>query len=173
MSQEQISDQGQEVIDEGGVDYIKVIEELKANTVSKEKYAKLEEDNKNLLSALINGSQIEMPDAVKEVDVQGLRKELCNADCQLNNLEYIKGALELRKALIDRGEPDPFLPIGRQISPTEEDRMIAKKVADIYQECIIYADGDSELFTQELMRRTNDVKMRPSNQNSLKNQLRR
>ena len=72
-----------------------------------------------------------------------------------NNLEYIKLALELRNTLIAKGETDPFLPVGSQISPTADDAEKAEKVAQVYQECIDYADGDSALFTQELMRRTN------------------
>ena len=53
------------------------------------------------------------------------------------------------------GQPDPFLPMGAQIAPTADDEAKAEKAAQIYQECIDYADGDSKLFTQELMRRTN------------------
>ena len=45
--------------------------------------------------------------------------------------------------------------MGAQISPTAEDVQVAEKVAQIYQECVDYADGDSALFTQELQRRTN------------------
>ena len=59
-----------------------------------------------------------------------------------------------------KGEPDPFLPYGKQISPTRQDEETAAKVAQIYQECIDYAEGDSEVFTNELQRRTRDVRIR-------------
>ena len=72
-----------------------------------------------------------------------------------NNLDYVKLALELRSSLIAEGKPDPFLPMGSQIAPTADDVEKAEKVAQVYQECIDYVDGDSKLFTQELMRRTN------------------
>jgi len=67
----------------------------------------------------------------------------------------MKLTLELRNTLIAKGERDPFLPYGSQIAPTPEDVEKAEKAAQIYQECIDYADGDSKLFTQELQRRTN------------------
>ena len=68
--------------------------------------------------------------------------------------------MELRKQLIAKGEPDPFLPVGQQIQPTDFDIQTADKVASVLQECVDYADGDSEVFTNELMRRTIDVKIR-------------
>ena len=56
----------------------------------------------------------------------------------------------MRKALIAEGEADPFLPIGNQISPSDADVAAAQKVADILQDCVDYADGDSAVFTNEL-----------------------
>ena len=78
----------------------------------------------------------------------------------LNNLEWTKNALELREALISEGQPDPFLPIGKQIMPTDEDIQAADKVASVLQECIEYAEGDPSVFTNELQRRMIDVKIR-------------
>ena len=61
---------------------------------------------------------------------------------------------------MENGQPDPFIPVGKQISPSREDIEIAEKVAQVYKECIEYANGDSEVFTNELMRRTRDVRLR-------------
>ena len=58
------------------------------------------------------------------------------------------------------GKPDPFLPIGEQIMPTDQDIQTAQKVADVLQECVDYAEGDSAVFTNELQRRLVDVKIR-------------
>lgn len=112
------------------------------------------------MNAFVNGEQIEQPETkvVTEEDLNNLRKTLF--DSELNNLDYVDTALKLRKALIDNGQADPFLPVGSQISPTAEDVAAANRVADVMQACIDYADGDSELFTQELQRRTVDVKVR-------------
>lgn len=138
-------------------DYLSTIMELKKNTVSKDEYNKLREENKNLLQTLVEGGQLQKEDYVMEkVDIDALRKELFSEDCELNNLQYIEKTLKLRNALIDSGEPDPFLPVSSKNSPTIEEINKAENAAQVFQECIDYADGDSQIFTQELMRRTND-----------------
>jgi hypothetical protein len=43
------------------VDYIAAIQELQNNTVSKDQYQKLREENKKLLDALVSGQQINVP----------------------------------------------------------------------------------------------------------------
>lgn len=136
--------------------YIEAIREMKQNTVSKEAYEKLKEENKQLLDSLINGKQVTVEESKQPVDVSLLRKRLMDVDNPLSNLEYAKTAVELRDALIDSGEDDPFVPLGHNISPTDEDRAKAEKVATVLKECIEYADGDSELFTNELQRRMID-----------------
>lgn len=136
--------------------YIEAIREMKQNSVSKEAYNKLKEENKQLLDSLINGKQVTIEQTKQPVDVSLLRKKLSDIDNPMSNLEYAKTAVELRDALIDQGEMDPFLPIGHQITPTDEDIIKADKVATVLKECIDYADGDSELFTNELQRRMID-----------------
>lgn len=137
--------------------YIEAIKEMKANSVSKQAYDKLREENKQLLDSLINGKEIELPKQKEPVDINKIRSTLFNEDKPLNNLDYVSNALKLRDELIERGERDPFLPYGQNISPTDEDVIKADRVATVMKECIEYADGDSELFTNELMRRTNDA----------------
>ena len=134
-------------------------QDLKENSVDRSKYDALKAENKKLLDAVVNGQEINVQEKeTQKRDVQTIREELFNKEH--NNLEYVTLSLELRNALIAEGKPDPFLPYGRQISPTREDEEIAEKVAQVYQECVDYAEGDSELFTNELMRRTKDVKIR-------------
>ena len=58
------------------------------------------------------------------------------------------------------GNPDPFLPVGKQILPTDEDVAAANRVADVLKECVDYAEGDSAVFTNELQRRLVDIKVR-------------
>lgn len=145
---------GEDVEDEN-VDYVDAINKLKENTVSKEQYSKLREENKRLLDALINGEQIEVKDEAP-VNVEELRKTLFNGDKQLNNLEYVKTALDLRDALIEKGERDPFLPIGTHITVTAEMIEKAQNVADVLRECVDFADGDSGIFTAQLQRNLKD-----------------
>lgn len=145
-------------VDEPQQDYLEAIKNLKQNTVDKAKYEQSEAERKRLLNMVVNGQTVDVPEEPKHREVNVIRNELFNKEH--NNLDYIKLSLELRNALIAEGQPDPFLPYGRQISPTREDEEIAEKVAQVYQECVDFAEGDSELFTNELMRRTKDVKIR-------------
>lgn len=137
--------------------YIQAINELKANTVSKELYDKLKNENKELLDALVEGKQIELPEQEKAPDVNELRKELYNPDNELSNLDYVSKTLQLRKAVMDAGGQDPFLPIGDRVTVTSEMIDQAQTVADVLQECVDFAKGDSGIFTAEVQRRTKDT----------------
>lgn len=150
MADENTKSASGEEMDEN-VDYLEAINQLKETTVPKEQYSKLREENKRLLEALVNGEQIEV-ETETPVDVAELRKSLFNGDKELSNLEYVTKALELRKALIDKGERDPFLPVGSQITDTAEMISKAQNVADVLQECVDFAQGDSGIFTAQLQR---------------------
>lgn len=138
--------------DTNNIDYISAIKEMKANSVDKAAYDKLKEENKQLLDALINGGQVTQEITKEPVNIDSLRKKLFSGEAELSNLDYMKTALELREALLDQGSPDPFLPYGQNILPTDEDIETADRVADAIKSCIDYADGDSEIFTNELQR---------------------
>ena len=136
--------------------YIEAIKEMKANTVDKEAYLKLKEENKQLLNSLVNGEEIKGQDAEQKESIEELRSKLFGTKRQdLNNLDFVENALKLRNALMEAGQTDPFVPNGSKIKPTDEDFAKAKKVADTLQECVDYADGDPDVFTDELKRRIN------------------
>lgn len=147
-------------VDDMTQDYISAIQELKQNSVDRQKYNALVAENKKLLNSIVNGQSIDIQDVPKMRDADEIRKELFSGENELSNLAYIKDALELRSVLISKGEPDPFLPVGQQIAPTDADIAAAEKVAQVLQECVDFADGDSMVFTNELQRRTIDVRGR-------------
>lgn len=160
MTEEETSVTG--TVEDNTQDYLAAIKELKQNSVDRSEYDKLRAENKKLIDAVVNGQpgqeeQVVVKHSKEQIDE--LRNDLFNSPRELNNLEYITKAMELREALMENGEPDPFLPVGKQISPTRDDLEGAEKVAQVYRECIDYAEGDSEVFTNELMRRTRDVKL--------------
>ena len=160
MVEEEISVTG--TVEDNTQDYIAAIKELKQNSVDRSEYDKLRAENKRLIDAVVNGQpgqeeQVVVKHSKEQID--DLRNDLFNSPRELNNLEFITKTMELREALMENGEPDPFLPVGKQISPTRDDIEGAEKVAQVYKECIEYAEGDSEVFTNELMRRTRDVKL--------------
>jgi hypothetical protein len=145
-------------VEDNTQDYLDAIKNLKQNSVDRSKYDELRAENKKLLNAIVNGQEVEQPKVPERRSTEEIREELFNHEH--SNLDYIKLSLELRENLIAEGKPDPFLPVGRQISPTREDEELANKAAQVYKECVDFADGDSELFTNELMRRTKDIKIR-------------
>lgn len=141
---------------EDGVDYIEAIKQMRENTVDKSQYLKLKEENKRLLTSLVNGETLSADSVAETVDVKKLRAELYGSENDYSNLEYITKTLQLRDAIIEQGGTDPFLPYGKNIAPTNEDIVAAEKVASVLRECIEYADGDSAIFTNELQRRMVD-----------------
>lgn len=145
-------------VEEDNTDYIAAIKELKQNSVDRSKFDQVVAEKKALLDALVNGQEIEVSkEQTRSIDE--IRNEMFKANSNLSNLEYAKDVLELRKALMAKGEPDPFLPTSRKYIPHDEDYETAQKVADVLQECIDYAEGDSTVFTNELQRRMVDSKI--------------
>lgn len=159
-----MTEEEKKIIETGDVemtqDYIAAIQELKQNSVEREKYNQLKAENKKLLDAIVNGQELDVPKQENKRSIEEIRNELFNGEKDLSNLEFIQNALELRSALIEKGEPDPFLPVGNQITPTDADIAAAEKVATVLQECVDYAEGDSAVFTNELQRRMVDVRIR-------------
>ena len=147
------------VVEDNTNDYIDQIKKLKENSVSRDDYDKLKADNKKLIDALASGTQIDVVEPkVSAVDkINELRKKLFGKGNNLDNLEYCKTAVELRDALIENGDRDPFLPFGHEVVATDSDYESANRVANVMRECIDYADGDPDIFTNELQRRTVDV----------------
>lgn len=143
---------------EGNQMYIDAINELKANTVDKAAYDKLASDNKRLLNSLLNNQTISQEAQSSKESVASLRQKLFKED--LSNLEFVKTALNLREALMEEGEPDPFTPQGHKVITEQSDVEAAQRVADVLQQCVEYSEGDSEVFTNELQRRTVDTQIK-------------
>lgn len=135
------------------VDYLDTIEHLKKTTVSKEKFAELKAERDRILKAYANGDVIDIPGANKEepVNVDELRKKIFSGE--LNNIDFVDSCLKLRKALIERGERDPFLPNGHDYVIKPEDVEAANNIADVYEQCINDSNGDSNVFTAKLQTR--------------------
>ena len=159
-NKELINESGTEIVnDDTTVDYIATINAMKQNSVSREQYEKLKNENRELLDTLINGGQITNVVEQPQKTIQEMRAELFSkeaADKGMTNLEFVSKSLELRDAIINSGGTDPFLPIGKGIEITRDDYEAAEFTAQQFRECIDIADGNSEVFTNELMRRTVD-----------------
>ena len=128
------------------IDLLKEIENLKANSVSKEEYQKVVDEKQQIIDEVINkrSSNDEQPKLREPTEI---RKELLNPH---TNLECTKLLLELRESCIANGEPDPFLPVSSQSSPTGEDIAGAEHSAEVLSEAVEYAEGNPELFNKYL-----------------------
>ena len=156
-----MADETTKTINTADEDYIATINQLKSQSVDKAEYERLRTDNKRLLDSIVNGGTEAKVDEIPKLrEPQEIRKELFHSESSLDNLTYATKALELRSSLIAKGEADPFLPSGKQIIPTDEDVVSATRVASVLAECVEYADGDNSVFTNELQRRTLDIRVR-------------
>lgn len=146
-----------ETATEGVFDPVQAINELKEKMVPREDYMKVLEERNKYCKALIDGTTepSNAPKKAEPVDIDKLRTDLFTKD--LSNLEFVEKALTLRNEIIDKEGKDIFVGSGEKLVPTEEDYRAAQRVADGLQECVTIADGNSEIFTRELMRITKDV----------------
>ena len=138
------------VVEDNTPDYIAQIKNLKENSVSKDDYNKLKADNKKLIDALANGTQVEgvVEPKVSAVEkINNLRKELFGSESNsMNDLEMVSKMLELRKEIIDNGGTDPFLPKGHKVRITDNDKECANRVARVLTECVEDAEGSNRRF---------------------------
>lgn len=145
---------------ESALELAKALKEAKENSVSKADYDKLAEENKRLVSEIINGDGAGSGQASPEDNkptIEELRESLYGPKCsQLSNLEFWEKTLALRDLVIEKEGVDPFLPVGSKITPDASDVEAANRVADVVKQCIDEADGNSEVFTALLQSRTNN-----------------
>ena len=145
--------------------YIKAIKELRVTTVPKDKYEKLEGENKLLLEALIDGKEIPgvVPGSAdqktdKAKRIQELRGDLFGLNRKdMSNLETAKSLMELRRLVIEETGVDPV--ISPMKNPTPEDVKAADDACDLIESCIEQADGDSAVFTAILQSHMQDDKL--------------
>lgn len=144
-----------EIENEQNEDYIETIKKLKANSVPKEKYEELMKEKKDLLQAIVDGESISPEEQETPKSIEELRKEYFKED--QTNLEMAENTLALRKAIMDQGGQDPFLPYGATASITQADIDGAEKTAKYLEHCIEVADGDPGVFNTEFQRGLKDA----------------
>lgn len=142
---------------EDEVSLAKEFAEYKRNSKSLEEYNKVKKEKEEIIRAFASGEALALEDQ-KPVDVNEIRMRFTKAE---SSLDGISAALELRDAIIAKGGKDPFLPVGKKISPTDEDIATANRVAEGFRHCIEYAEGDPHIFANELSRITVDNGFNP------------
>ena len=137
--------------------YLDEIQKLKATTVSRERYDSLMQENRNLLTTLVNGQQVSTETETPKATADEIRTRF---NPNMSNLEYVTTALELRDAAMREGKVDPF--VGEHnTAPTREAMESAQRVADAFAECIKSSNGNSEVFTANLQSMMLDVPVPP------------
>lgn len=139
--------------------YIDTINQLKANSVSRSDYDKVRDENKKLLEAMVNGRYDEMSstEEAAKPSIQELRNKAYGKGSEnLSDLEYVTTVLDLRDALLEEEGVDHFIPAGKKYSPDLNDQHCAQKAYEALRHCVDVADGDNEVFIQEVTRITVD-----------------
>lgn len=131
--------------------YIAAIQDLKDKSVDRKIYDKLKTERDQLLQTLVEGGSIS-PEI--ETKVRSLAE--CREDFKTkttSQCDYMEKLLALRDAAIREGEPDPFVATGHHVTPNPYSYQRAQEIADIYRECLDYADGNDKVFINEINRR--------------------
>ena len=138
------------------MNYAEVIKNLKETTVSREEYNRVMNENKTLANALATSPAKSTDDAEVELPtdeyIDGLRKKLFKINGSLSNREFIKTSLDLRDALMARGERDPFLPVSKEYIDNPSDMAAVNNLANGLREIVEYSGNDDALFNSELKR---------------------
>ena len=115
-------------------------------SLAREEMQKMAEDNQVMIKQILEGNETKTEEPV---DIQALREELYseNGKTRLSNLEYVSKTLKLRKALMDRGQRDPFTGFGTKYQGNpEQEAAQAQRVADCLQTCVDESNGDPLVF---------------------------
>lgn len=144
MAEEIINTELQENSMEGEVSAVDIITEMRQNTVPKDRYNKVIEENQKLMRALANGETVQV-EAPKKPTALELHKEWANQEGK-SSIQIAKDTLALREAMIEEGMRDPLLPNGKDFVPEAQDIKDAEDVAALLQWSIDNADGNSGIF---------------------------
>lgn len=144
-------------------EYIDQINELKRTSVSRTEYDKIKEENRTLLSNLVNGttSVVAEEAPAERESLDELRNRVFNNP--KNDLEYVAGILEIRDRVMENGGADPFVNDNGRYQATNEDYMEAENTAQGLRHCVEVANGDNQVFIQEITRIMRETPISPNN----------
>lgn len=137
-----------------------LLDEAQALSEMSKKMSTLEAQNAELLAAkkkyydsILNGQTVEEVAPYRTRDE--IRKELFGIEDKdnMSNLKYATLAVELDDACIRETGESCFLPKGKGVTPTVDERDVAVRMNSVLKECIEEANGDPQIFDQALARR--------------------
>jgi hypothetical protein len=128
------------------------IARLKKETVSREKYDQMRDENKRLLEQIVNGDigTAGTPAPEPPKDLKKLAQEVMRT--HRYNVDYAKAVLAYRDEAIKQGKDDPFLPMGERAERDDQDAAKAQRVADGLRYAIERADAEKNpaVFTDTM-----------------------
>lgn len=144
--------------EESAPDVIEMINDVKANMVTREEYEKalatakqLKMDNARLVeNALINSYQRNKEQTASNVErLEELSKLYREKSRSGNMLEAMTIVCEQQDIRKDLGLPSMFYPTDPNVNMTESEKAEADKLDKVLHDCVKYANGNSELFMQK------------------------
>lgn len=138
--------------------YIDKITEIQKNSVPRAEYEKAMNENKKLLDAMVNGSSaIEQERVEAKPTIEEMRNTLYGKDCEdIMDIKYVENLVNLRDTLLQETDVDYGAPTGSQLHADYNDLQSSQRVTDGLRHCLEVADGNQEVFFQELTRITSD-----------------
>lgn len=131
-----------------------ILLDYKNNYVPKEEYDKLKKEHTDVIRKVLNGEDVEsMPTDRKSL--QEREAELMDIALhpqRYNDTDYMESILDLREVMMALGKPDPMLPLGKKITPTEEDKAAVERYVNYHRNALDYADGDDSIYINETQR---------------------
>lgn len=125
-------------------DYLATIQELKQNTVSREAYDKMRDENKKLLETIINGGQMEAPAENTNIDYNKLLHETI-FEKKSNNLDYIDAFVTAYESAVKEGIKYA-MPFGPKAEYSEMDEEVCDFTAKKLREIIDKSNGNEKSF---------------------------
>lgn len=134
-------------------EYIETINKLKANSVSKDEYLKLRNENKQLLDALASNQVVEVAAEPKR-DITEVRKELFGNHSNLSNREICQDMMDLYDYELENRGVNIFMPTDPQYIPTQDDITQVDNMVRGMKAALQTANGNDLIFNQEIERLT-------------------
>lgn len=134
-----------------------IIAEMRANSVSREKYDKLQNEYNKVLKAYANGEEIVRETAPKTPEEINKQRLTFLTENNAGPVKFWTDFLEVREYDIKHNGRDPMKGFGKMYIPNEEEDVWMDRVADVVSQCLEDADGDDMTFTNLFNRRINEV----------------
>lgn len=132
-------------------DYIETINQLKQNSVSKDEYMKLKNENKQLLNAIASNQTVEVP-AEPEVDIDEVRRNVFQKHVDLSNREFVDNMMKLYDYELEHSGKNIFMPTDPNYIPTQDDITQVENMVNGFKNALEEANGSDLIFNQYMER---------------------